>query len=170
MTSTFWDWSLTVYNRPGLADTLIALQDEAGLDVNLILWCCWCGATGRGETPEFAIRSAVEMSKNWADQVTAPLRAARRALKTTRLPHSEAAADALRDKVKAVELESERLLQLQLEHILPPPDAQISSPDAAAARRSLAAYAAFLGAPRRPGFSTTNLQTVVEIVFPADDD
>lgn len=42
--AAFWRFSLALYARPGVADALIALQDRAGLDVNLILFGLWAGA------------------------------------------------------------------------------------------------------------------------------
>jgi uncharacterized protein (TIGR02444 family) len=41
--AAFWRFSLALYARPGVADALIALQDRAGLDVNLILFGLWVG-------------------------------------------------------------------------------------------------------------------------------
>ena len=43
----FWDFSLAIYRLPGVADRLIALQDDYDADVNLVLFCCWCGQEGR---------------------------------------------------------------------------------------------------------------------------
>jgi len=37
----FWDFSLAVYRRPGVAAACLRLQDEAGVDVNLLLYFCW---------------------------------------------------------------------------------------------------------------------------------
>jgi uncharacterized protein (TIGR02444 family) len=42
--AAFWRFSLALYARPGVAGALIALQDRAGLDVNLILFGLWAGA------------------------------------------------------------------------------------------------------------------------------
>jgi uncharacterized protein (TIGR02444 family) len=42
--AAFWRFSLALYARPGVAEALIALQDRAGLDVNLILFGLWVGA------------------------------------------------------------------------------------------------------------------------------
>ncbi|HEX2151922.1 MAG TPA: TIGR02444 family protein [Stellaceae bacterium] len=42
--AAFWRFSLALYARPGIAEALIALQDRAGLDVNLILFGLWVGA------------------------------------------------------------------------------------------------------------------------------
>ncbi|HKS89918.1 MAG TPA: TIGR02444 family protein, partial [Stellaceae bacterium] len=40
----FWRFSLALYARPGVAEALIALQDRAGRDVNLMLFALWFGA------------------------------------------------------------------------------------------------------------------------------
>ncbi|MGD9616437.1 MAG: TIGR02444 family protein [Alphaproteobacteria bacterium] len=42
--ASFWRFSLALYARPGVSGALIALQDRAGLDVNLILFGLWLGA------------------------------------------------------------------------------------------------------------------------------
>jgi uncharacterized protein (TIGR02444 family) len=34
----FWRFSLDLYGRPGVAPACLALQDEAGADVNLVLY------------------------------------------------------------------------------------------------------------------------------------
>ena len=44
----FWRFSLAFYERPGVPDALIALQDRDGFDVNLILFALWLGISGRG--------------------------------------------------------------------------------------------------------------------------
>ena len=43
----FWRFSLALYARPGVAEALIALQDRAGRDVNLMLFALWAGAVRR---------------------------------------------------------------------------------------------------------------------------
>ena len=39
--SPFWRFSLAFYRRAGVADACIALQEEAGVDVNLLLFLLW---------------------------------------------------------------------------------------------------------------------------------
>jgi uncharacterized protein (TIGR02444 family) len=41
--AAFWRFSLALYERRGVAEAMIALQDRAGLDVNLILFGLWVG-------------------------------------------------------------------------------------------------------------------------------
>ena len=38
-----WRFSLAFYARPAVAEALIALQDRAGCDVNVILFALWRG-------------------------------------------------------------------------------------------------------------------------------
>ena len=43
----FWDFSLRVHGADGVAGACLDLQDAHQLDVNIVLYCCWIGATGR---------------------------------------------------------------------------------------------------------------------------
>ena len=45
--SEFWDFTIAHYGREGLSPAVIALQDRLGVDVNMLLLCCWAGSTGR---------------------------------------------------------------------------------------------------------------------------
>ena len=44
----FWDFSLALYRKPGVAAACLRLQDGPGLDVNLLLYACWTAANGAG--------------------------------------------------------------------------------------------------------------------------
>ena len=48
--SPFWRFSLQFYRQPGVADACIALQEEAGVDVNLLLFLLWHATTQRAFT------------------------------------------------------------------------------------------------------------------------
>ena len=39
--SPFWRFSLRFYRQPEVADACIRLQEEAGIDVNLLLFLLW---------------------------------------------------------------------------------------------------------------------------------
>jgi uncharacterized protein (TIGR02444 family) len=133
-TPSLWDFSLEFYARPGVAAACLLCQDEAGADVNLILFLLWQGTIGIGRTPA-EIATLDEAVRNWREQVVKPLRSVRRYLKGME-------ADALRDAVKAAELDAERLQQQQLSAHARAADGQ-PAPDAAAA--NLRAYAAATG-------------------------
>jgi uncharacterized protein (TIGR02444 family) len=114
-TREFWAFSLDFYRRPGVAEASLALQDRDGRDVNLVLWCLWTGWNGRGRLAADDLARAEAAVAPWRRDVVVPLRSVRRALKGSAVPDSEA----LRDRVKALELESERLQHGTLASLAP---------------------------------------------------
>lgn len=111
----FWEFSLEFYGRPGVAQACLALQDEAGLDVNLLLFCIWAARGGPGSLTPAALERAISASAAWRLQVVGPLRAARRAAKGLGGEH----ALAFRDDLAATELAAERVEQWLLYESLP---------------------------------------------------
>lgn len=127
-----WTFSLAVYDQPGVAAACLALQDRHGLDVNILLYCCWAGA--RGATLSRAqVRTLQAAVAAWSGEVVQPLRAVRRRLKTER----DDEAQDLRAKVLQLEIEAERLEQARLLAAVPLPAGQ---PEPRKAGANLAAY------------------------------
>lgn len=116
----FWSFSLQVYGKPGIAEACIALQDGLGLDVNLLLYCCWHGRACR-KLDEAGLRRAIDAMEGWQREVVKPLRAVRRRLKSGVPPITAGECQALRRKVGDLELESERIAQAALEALPMPP-------------------------------------------------
>lgn len=115
--ASFWEFSVGLYGRPGVEETLLALQDEDGLEVNLVLLCLHAATRGmKLGGAEIAVMR--QIGTEWGKGIVAPLRAARRALKP--LEAGSPATAALRAEVKGVELAAERLMQEALERCLPP--------------------------------------------------
>ncbi len=110
---SLWDFSLAVYARTGVADACLALQDRHGADVNLLLFCLWWACHGGGWLTAAELDSARAAAGAWQLQVVVPLRAVRRALKVP-LGAPRGPAEKLRQRVKDVELEAERLEQSML--------------------------------------------------------
>jgi len=107
----FWDFSLAVYGKPGVADACLRLQDEAGVDVNLLLFFCWLGATRTEALGEAEIRDIAARTAGWRDHVVRPLRDVRRWMKDRDAGIPACPVETLRSQVKRIELESERLQQ-----------------------------------------------------------
>ena len=139
----FWNYSLGLYGRRGVAQTCIALQDGFGLDINLLLFCCWHGQANRRLT-EQDLRRAMAATETWQREVVQPLRAVRRRLKAGVAPIAPAESEALRRKVNDLELEGERIAQAALE-VLPAPAIGRRS----AVAENLALYLKLMG--RDPG-------------------
>jgi uncharacterized protein (TIGR02444 family) len=115
--SEFWKFSLTVYSNPDVQEECLNLQDEYGIDVNLLLFCAFAGAVHGAVLSDQAMKEAADTVRRWHDDVVSPLRAARRALKPVATDGSPIAAAAgnLRSQVKMMELEAERIEQALLE-------------------------------------------------------
>lgn len=113
----FWDFSLALYRGPGVEAACIGLQDRLGLDVNLLLYACWIAATGRGRLARGDWTRLIGDTAAWRDQVVEPLRAVRRHLKDR---NDMPGAAALRDRVKALELDAEHAEQLAIAAHSPP--------------------------------------------------
>ena len=110
----FWRFSLALYARPGVAEALIALQDRAGRDVNLMLFALWAGAV-RGIRLDTAALAAAEAAIAGLRRDTVePLRALRRRLKADPDPDLRD----LRRKILAVEFAAERRVQHRLAAML----------------------------------------------------
>ena len=75
----FWEYSITVYTRPGVEQACLTLQERLGVDVNLLLFCCWAGGRGHRLTDE-ELTTLNEVSEPWQDSVVRPLRDVRRRL------------------------------------------------------------------------------------------
>jgi uncharacterized protein (TIGR02444 family) len=104
----FWSYSLRVYKRQAVAPSCIALQDRAGIDVNLLLFCLWAGRNGVA-LKATTMKAALSVSNEWRVAVVQPLRNVRRHLKEP--AQSSPALRTLRERVLASELQAERLQQ-----------------------------------------------------------
>jgi uncharacterized protein (TIGR02444 family) len=130
---------LRAYAAPGAAPALIALQDEDGASVCLLLWAAWTAVMGRSPDAD-ALAEAARLARDWETSVIGPLRAARRGLKRLADP----APEALRAQIHDVELAAERALLEALEAAgpcLPSPSADMA--------QILAAACEAWGAPAR---------------------
>lgn len=111
-----WDWALQAYARHPVAEACLHLQDAHGQNVPYLLWAAWVAAEGRSAD----LKDAARLMRTWDAEIGAPLRGVRRALKPPRPPVDGAAKEALRDAVKAVELQGERVLMESLEALSRP--------------------------------------------------
>jgi uncharacterized protein (TIGR02444 family) len=116
----FWDFSLALWGREGVAPACLALQERRGLDVNLLLYCCWAGGRGRA-LADTDIAALIEAVGPWRARVVLPLREVRHRLKDPQLA-PEGPAQELRERVKALELEAERIQQDLMLAALDPPE------------------------------------------------
>ncbi|MDX1400298.1 MAG: TIGR02444 family protein [Kiloniellales bacterium] len=110
---SFWDYSLQLYAKDGFESAAISLQDDDGLDVNLLLACFWAAARGWDLTPGI-MRRLVAATEVWQRDMVGGLRHLRRALKG----RSGEDIDSLRHYAKLRELDGEKVEQKLIEDLL----------------------------------------------------
>jgi uncharacterized protein (TIGR02444 family) len=143
--SPFWRFSLRFYRQSEVADACIALQEEAGVDVNLLLFLLW-HATQRRTLSAAEVAELERRIAPWRNTTVIPLRTVRRALKSPPALVAGAPAELFRTKIKAIELEAERLQQEAMHDLAVPSLLGHDAPSLeAAARANIAAYATICG-------------------------
>lgn len=117
--ASFWNFSLTLYAESGCAERCLELQNQWGLDVNLVLFCLWYGKSF-GTLPHSILTDALDFSQHWRSQVVQPLRDLRVDMKqqtalASHFPFNEF--EELRENIKKLELAAEQRQQEQLQRI-----------------------------------------------------
>ncbi len=115
----FWDFSIELYGRPGVAEACLELQDSYGFDVNLLLYCFWYGDC-LGSFDQLLLEELVKFSLTWKQGIVQPLRTVRRWMENqTQLVSENQASQfqSLRERIKSEELSAEKLQQEMLEVI-----------------------------------------------------
>jgi uncharacterized protein (TIGR02444 family) len=142
--SPFWRFSLAFYRKAGVADACIALQEQAGVDVNLLLFLLW-HATLKRVLSTAEVESLEQRVAPWRNATVLPLRAIRRALKSPPELVAAPASELFRTKIKAIELEAERLQQEAMYDLTrPSPLGREVSSTEDAARTNVANYATMM--------------------------
>jgi uncharacterized protein (TIGR02444 family) len=153
--SPFWRFSLRIY--PTVADTCLELQDRFGVDVNVLLFLLFTAHNGR-KVDGAEVRAIISAVASWNCSVVVPLRSVRRFLRSAPEIIEKDGASTLRQHVKQVELEAERLQQEGLYRFMA--KEELGRPETsreAAANANVEAYAAELGTTFDPRLVETLL-------------
>jgi uncharacterized protein (TIGR02444 family) len=138
-TTPFWRFSLHFYRQPGVSEACIALQDNCGVDVNLLLFLLWLADDGQLLSVD-EVNRLDNTVRSWRDLTIIPIRDVRRRLKGAKTLVEPGKQETFRNKVKAIELEAERLQQEALyAFTLSSPLGKGAAPSAAA-RGNVSAY------------------------------
>jgi uncharacterized protein (TIGR02444 family) len=138
-TTPFWRFSLHFYRQPGVSDACIALQDDCGVDVNLLLFLLWLADDGQLLSAD-EVKKLDDKVRDWRNLTIIPIRDARRKLKVVETLVGPGKQEAFRNKVKAVELEAERLQQEALYELSQSGPLGKHAAPPAAARGNISAY------------------------------
>ena len=111
MHTDLWDFAVDLYAQPGVEAACLALQ-SGGADVCLLLCGAWLDRRGSTLNDEH-VEALVHLSGDWQRDIVQPLRSIRQQWR------EQAASDAplatLRERLKRLELDAERLQLERLE-------------------------------------------------------
>jgi uncharacterized protein (TIGR02444 family) len=144
--SPFWTFSLGYYRGVGVSEACLELQDNCGVDVNVVLFLLWMASQKR-QVAAAEVKRLADKVRPWQVDVIGPIRALRRRLKADAPLLDKGSAELFRTKIKAIELESERLQQAAMYALADGVTSQTASSVEAAARAGIAAYQDALGRP-----------------------
>lgn len=111
MCADLWSFALSTYARSGCEAACLRLQAQ-GADVCLLLCGAWLEQRGVTATAE-RMQALQDVAQPWQKQVVEPLRQVR--VQWRAMAQHDAQLAALRERVKALELEAERQLLTRLE-------------------------------------------------------
>ncbi len=148
-TQGFWDFSVRTYYGAGVQEAFLALQNERGVDINMLLFCIWLGRT-HGEFSDSLFAAACDFSVSWARHVVVPLRNVRTWMKGAGCHDGAVPVQDcmdLREKVKGIEFAAEKLQEEVLESLCAdhPRAQQSAAQQLAAATSNIRRYCACLG-------------------------
>ena len=110
----FWDFSLDVYMSDGVGAACLELQDAHELDVNVLLFCLWRGASGCGALTADEMKIATDAVYAWHHDIVRALRAVRTLMKSGMKPAPADLAESLRQRIQKTEIDCEHTEQLML--------------------------------------------------------
>lgn len=141
--AALWRFSLAVYGRPGVPAACLGLQDAHGVDVNVLLYCCWMAHRGWPLSPA-QCRAAMKLTEAWRRDVVWPLRTIRRHVGT--LDRASPSIASAYESLKACELRLEQQQQAMLADAAPG-----GPPQAANVVEALETFAAAMDIANAPG-------------------
>jgi uncharacterized protein (TIGR02444 family) len=162
----FWDFSLQVYMTEGVSTACLELQTALHVDVNIVMFCLWNGATGRGALTAAEIAAATEAVGPWHERVVKGLRAVRQTMKGGLPPAPVEQSEPLRRRIAKIEVDCEHLEQLMLAAAVDRPvdPARTAEQRAADAAANVAHYLRAIGARAGAGHAAT-LATILKVAF-----
>ncbi len=99
-----WQYACRVYSQAGVEAALLALQDDCGADINMILQALWLASEGR----EWSKACIPDDYAQWMTEQVQPLRQMRRSIKMDWVENKGTQYEDFRQQVKKLELKAEQ--------------------------------------------------------------
>src|ERR1700730_5691903 len=103
--SPFWKFSLGYYRGAGVSEACLELQDNCGVDVNVMLFLLWV-ASQKSVVPADQVKRLPDKVRPWQTDVIGPIRSLRRMLKSEAPLLDKGSAELFRTKIKEGEAEA----------------------------------------------------------------
>lgn len=110
----FWDFSIEIYRRDGVAPACLALQERHEIDVNFLLFCCWLGWAGFGVQGDGRIARLHDSVAPWHQEVVRGMRTVRKRLKQRFAGTPDELRLSIRKRLATLEIDAEHVEQLSL--------------------------------------------------------
>jgi uncharacterized protein (TIGR02444 family) len=110
---SLWDFSCAFYARPSVAAYCLQLQDQYGIQVNVLLWCLWLEKRAVLLTEPMLSR-AIATIDPWHKNYVLALRKIRRQIKLE-VERDQGALRPLKQTISEAELLAEKLVLTELE-------------------------------------------------------
>ncbi len=107
--NALWRFVLPFYGGAGVSPACLVLQDQLGVDVNLLLLAAYAAVERNIVLDHDDLAAADELARDWRTDVVQPLRRIRNRMKSGPSPAPSAATEPLRNKIKAAELDGEQI-------------------------------------------------------------
>ncbi len=101
-----WAFALELYERPGMAGAFLTLQDQLGVDVDVMLFALFAACERGVALDKQRLADADAVVRAWRLEVIEPLRALRRSMKSLALDEAQ---KEVRQMVKDAELRAEQV-------------------------------------------------------------
>lgn len=106
--AALWQFMLAVYARPGVTKACLDIQERYSTDIVLLLTWLYHELAGRQPLGAIEIGALATLVEEWRSRSVLPLRHLRVDLRAAGTGMPEDACEALRGKIKALELAAER--------------------------------------------------------------
>jgi uncharacterized protein (TIGR02444 family) len=104
-----WRFALSFYGRDGVSAACLALQQGLGIDVDILLFAVFAQVERGIAFDMDELRTIDAIVRDWRTEIVQTLRQLRTRLKSGSSLAPSSATDGLRNQVKAMELEAERI-------------------------------------------------------------
>jgi uncharacterized protein (TIGR02444 family) len=152
-----WAFAVALYARPGVAEACLGLQNEAGVDVMLLLVATFAAVKHRLVLTPDEIRAMDEACRLWREQIVWRLRTIRIALKTGPRPAPNSATEL---ELAAEKLENQLLVECL--PLRPPQNEIVTTEQLRAVLEGVVAHFAERRSEAPKGGLASSIDTIVE--------